>query len=190
MDSPAICSVLRHPLSKGWGVFCDFFPYLPGVPAMYGILRHPSAKGWGIFRAFYPYLLEASPVYNVLRYPSAKGWGIYGNFLPYLPEALPLYGPLRHPTSKGWGVFRDFYPYLRRTPTTCAALSACKSSPSDHQTGLAYTTVPFSVRNSLASASRTERCRFSVPDMPESGSRTGEDSFLYRTENRPEVIEF
>ena len=235
MDSPAICSVLRHP-RKGWGVFCDFFPYLPGVPAMYGILRHPSAKGWGIFRAFYPYLLEASPVCNVLRHPVSKGWGIYGNFfpylagtlplhgflrhpvskgwgifsafypylldaspvynvlwypfvkgwgiygdfLPYLPEALPLYGPLRHPTSKGWGVFRDFYPYLLDcTRPLLHSLSAFKSSPSDHQTGLAYTTVPFSVQNSLASASRTERCRFSVPDVPESGSRTGEGCFLY-----------
>ena len=152
MDSPAICSVLRHPLSKGWGVFCDFFPYLPGVPAMYGFLRHPVSKGWGIFVCF----------------------------SPYLPEALPLYGPLRHPTSKGWGVFRDFYPYLLDcTRPLLHSLSAFKSSPSDHQTGLAYTTVPFSVQNSLASASRTERCRFSVPDVPESGSRTGEGCFLY-----------
>ena len=249
MDSPAICSVLRHP-RKGWGVFCDFFPYLPGVPAMYGILRHPSAKGWGIFRAFYPYLLEASPVCNVLRYPLVKGWGIYGNFfpylagtlplhgflrhpvskgwgifsafypylldaspvynvlwypfvkgwgiygdfLPYLPEALPLYGPLRHPTSKGMGVFRDFYPYLLDgTRPLRHSLSAFKSSPFAHQAGLPYstpffctgrsckclpyTTAPFSVRNGLASASRTERCRFSVPHVSASGSRTTEGPF-------------
>ena len=97
-------------------------PLPHGLQAVCSALRHPVSKGWGVFSYFYPYLLDASPVYNVLRYPFVKGWGIYGNFLPYLPEALPLYGPLRHPTSKGMGVFRDFYPYLWQTPGTCATL--------------------------------------------------------------------
>ena len=161
-----------------------------GSLAVCSALRHPVSKGWGIFVCFSPYLLEASPVYNVLRYPIVKGWGIYGNFLPYLPEALPLYGPLRHPVSKGMGVFRDFYPYLLDcTRPLRHSLSAFKSSPLAHQAGLPYTTAPFSVRNSLASACRTERGRFSVPHVSASGSRTGEGSFLYRTENRLEVIE-
>ena len=146
-------------------------------PPFCSALRHPVSKGWGIFRAFYPYLLEASPVYNVLRYPLVKGWGIYGNFFPYLAGTLPLHGFLRHPVSKGMGIFRAFYPYLRRTPTTCAALSACKSSPIDYQVDLPFTTAPFSVRNGLASASRTERCRFSVPHVSASGSRTTEGPF-------------
>ena len=132
------------------------------------------SKGWGIFVCFSPYLLEASPVYNVLRYPSDKGWGIFRDFLPYLLEALPLYGPLRHPTSKGMGIFRAFYPYLLDcTRPLLHSLSDFKISPSDHQAGLPYTTAPFSVRNSLASA-----------------CRTAGGLFLYRTENRLKVIEF
>ena len=166
MDSPPFCSALRHPVSKGWGIFVCFSPYL----------------------------LEASPVYNVLRYPLVKGWGIYGNFFPYLAGTLPLHGFLRHLTGKGMGVFRDFYPYLLDcTRPLLHSLSDFKISPSDHQAGLpystpffctgrsckclAYTTVPFSVRNSLASACRTERGRFSVPHVSASGSRTTEGPF-------------
>ena len=133
--------------------------------ALRGTPLHSTAEGRGTFVTFLPYLLDASPVYNVLRYPSDKGWGIFRDFLPYLLEALPLYGPLRHPVSKGWGVFRDFYPYLLDcTRPLLHSLSDFKISPSDHQAGLPYTTAPFSVRNGLASASRTERGRFSVPD--------------------------
>ena len=147
-------------------------------PPFCSALRHPVSKGWGVFSAFYPYLLEALPLHGFLRYPLVKGWGIYGNFLPYLPEALPLYGPLRHPVSKGMGVFRDFYPYLLDcTRPLRHSLSAFKSSPFAHQADLPYTTAPFSVRNGLASASRTERGRFSVPHMPKSGSRTAGGPF-------------
>ena len=137
-------------------------PLPHGLQAVCSALRHPVSKGWGIFSYFYPYLLEASPVYNVLRYSFVKGMGIFRAFYPYL---LDCTRPLLH------------------------SLSDFKISPSDHQAGLPYTTAPFSVRNGLASASRTERCRFSVPHVSASGPRTGEGSFLYRTENRLKVIE-
>ena len=89
-----------------------------GSPAVCCALRHPVSKGWGIFSAFFPYLPAALPLHGFLRYPLVKGWGIYGNFLPYLPEALPLYGPLRHPTSKGMVFFAIFSPTsgLHQTP--------------------------------------------------------------------------
>ena len=96
--------------------------------------------------------MDSPAICSALRHPTSKGWGIYGNFLPYL---LDCTRPLRH------------------------SLSTFKSSPADHQAGLPYTTVPFSVRNGLASASRTERCRFSVPHVSASGPRTGEGCFLY-----------
>ena len=98
MDSLAVCSALRHPVSKGWGIFSAFFPYLPGMPAMYGFLRHPTGKGWGVFSAFFPYLPAALPLHGFLRYPLVKGWGIYGNFLPYLWQTPGTFATL-FPTS-------------------------------------------------------------------------------------------
>ena len=144
------------------------FPAVPCAPEAFSRTGSTScARGGGPmvlghFCLFFPYLLEASPVYNVLRYSFVKGMGIFRAFYPYL---LDCTRPLLH------------------------SLSDFKISPSDHQAGLPYTTAPFSVRNGLASASRTERCRFYVPHVSASGSRTGEGSFLYRTENRLKVIE-
>ena len=133
-----------------------------------------SAKVGAFLSVFPPTFWRHRPCTTFYGIPSVKGWGIYGNFLPYLPEALPLYGPLRHPTSKGMGIFRAFYPYLLDcTRPLLHSLSDFKISPSDHQAGLPYTTAPFSVRNSLASA-----------------CRTAGGLFLYRTENRLKVIEF
>ena len=119
MDSPAICSVLRHPLSKGWGVFCDFFPYLPGVPAMYGILRHPVSKGWGIFVCFSTYLLEASSVYNVLRYPLRQRLGYLWQFPPLPSGSAALIRPSAAPNQQRLGCFSRFLPLppgLHQTP--------------------------------------------------------------------------
>ena len=59
-------------------------PLPHGLQAVCSALRHPVSKGWGIFSYFYPYLLEASPVYNVLRYSFVKGMGIFRAFYPYL----------------------------------------------------------------------------------------------------------
>ena len=179
MDSPPFCSALRHPVSKGWGIFVCFSPYL----------------------------LEASPVYNVLRYPLVKGWGIYGNFFPYLAGTLPLHGFLRHLTGKGMGVFRDFYPYLLDcTRPLLHSLSAFKIYPPIIKQ-VSRTAHPSSAPDGLASAWRTPQCRFlygtvsRVPAVqkeavflyrmyPQAARVQQKAPFLYRTENRLKVIEF
>ena len=73
-------------------------------PPFCSALRHPVSKGWGVFSAFYPYLLEALPLHGFLRHPLVKGWGIYGNFLPYLRTApdpcATLFPPSKvHPST-------------------------------------------------------------------------------------------
>ena len=162
-------------------------------PAICSALRHPTSKGWGIFRAFYPYLLEASPVYTFYGIPPSKVW-------VFLALSSPTFQRHCHSTAfcgispaKVWVFFALFSPTsgLHQTP---APLSfRLQNLPSDHQAGLPYstpffctgrsckclpyTTAPFSVRNGLASASRTERGRFSVPHVSASGSRTTEGPF-------------
>ena len=41
-DSPPFCSALRHPVSKGWGVFSAFYPYLRTAPDPCATLFPPS----------------------------------------------------------------------------------------------------------------------------------------------------
>ena len=54
----AVCSALRHPVSKGWGIYGNFLPYLPEALPLYGPLRHPTSKGWGVLGNFSPYLCQ------------------------------------------------------------------------------------------------------------------------------------
>ena len=70
-----------------------------GSLAVCSALRHPVSKGWGIFVCFSPYLLEASPVYNVLRYPFVKGMGIFRDFLPYLWQTPGTFATLFPPSK-------------------------------------------------------------------------------------------
>ena len=163
MDSPAICSVLRHPLSKGWGVFCDFFPYLPGVPAMYGILRHPSAKGWGVYGNFLPYLLGTPAMYGTLRHPSAKGWGVFGYFYPYLPQRR-VPAPLSFRLQK-FSRWPSNWPDVHRSAVFCTERSCeclaygkrlvfCTARPCK---GMPYSRKAFSVRREIRVQVRVEQ---------------------------------
>ena len=134
MDSPPFCSPLRHPVSKGWGVFSAFFPHLPTAPPLHGPPRHPPLPKVGVYSAL------SSPTFGKRQAPS--------------PLSFRLQKFTLRPSSR---------PAVHHSAVFCTERSReC---------------LPYS------------RGPFSVPDVPESGSRTGEGSFLYRTENRLKVIE-
>ncbi len=163
MGSLAVCSALRHPVSKGWGIFSAFFPYLPGMPAMYGFLRHPTGKGWGVFSAFFPYLPAALPLHGFLRYPLVKGWGIYGNFLPYLWQTP--------------GTFATLFPPSKVHPSPIK--QACRTP----QRRFLYGTV--------SRVPRVQKEAVFLYRMYPQAARVQQKApFLYRTENRLKVIEF
>ncbi len=137
-----------------------------GSLAVCSALRPPRQQRLGHFCLFFP--LPSGGLARVQRSTVSPRQRL-GYFSRFLPLPLANARHLRH------------------------SLSDFKISPSDHQAGLpystpffctgrsckclAYTTVPFSVRNSLASACRTERGRFSVPHVSASGSRTTEGPF-------------
>ena len=54
MDSPPFCSALRHPVSKGWGIFVCFSTYLLEALPLHGFLRHHTGKRLGCFSRFSP----------------------------------------------------------------------------------------------------------------------------------------
>ena len=137
----------------------------------------PSSKVGVSMAISSPTFRKRCPYTALCGTPPAKVW-YFSRFSPLPPDCTR---PLRH------------------------SLSVFKSSPIDYQVDLSYTTAPvlhravlqpllvqewalFGARRSCARLPYRRKV-FSVPDVPESGSRTGEDSFLYRTENRPEVIE-
>ena len=190
----AILQCSAPPRQQRLGYFWRFLPLPSGGIARVQRSTVPPHQRLGCFLRYLPLPSgDTAPARPSVASPRQR----LGQFCLFLPLPSWITVILQHPRANGRGIFRDFHHYLRRTPphnpgvapTTCAALSAFKSSAADHQVDLSYTTAPVSVRNGLASASRTERCRFSVPHVSASGPRTGEGSFLYRTENRPEVIE-
>ena len=148
----AILQCSATPRRQRLGYFWRFLP-LPSV----GIARVqrstvPPRQRLGCFLRYLPLPSgDTAPARPSVASPRQR----LGQFCLFLPLPSWITVILQHPRANGRGIFRDFHPYLRRTPphnpgvapTTCAALSAFKSSAAEHQTGMPYTTAPFSVRN-------------------------------------------
>ena len=126
----------------------------------YGIL---SSKV-GVFLAlFIPTCWMHRPCTTFYGIPPPKVGVFMAIFSPTFWGRRPCTAPCGIPPLKVGVFLAIFTPTFRNAESLRHSLSAFKSSHADHQAGLPYTTVPFSVRNGLASASRTERGWFSVP---------------------------
>ena len=162
---------------QGRGFFVEPLPPLPTAPSANAPFPHgltgrlqcsatPRQQRLGRFWRFLPLPSSGTATARLSAVSPQQRLGYFSLFSPLPPDCTR---PLRH------------------------SLSAFKSSPIDYQVDLPYSTAPFSVPRSLATAPRTGmgafRCRtvlqvpavqrgaFSVPDVPESGSRTTEGPF-------------
>ena len=115
MGSLAVCSALRHPVSKGWGVFSAFFPYLAGTLPLHGFLRHPTGKGMGIFSAFLPYLLDCTrPLRHSLSAFKSSPFGHQAG-LPYTTAPFSVPDGLASACRTAGGLFLyRMYPQAAR----------------------------------------------------------------------------
>ena len=152
------------------------FPTLAHWPSAV-LCGTPSAKVGAFFAIFTPTFWRHRPCTTFYGIPPSKVGVFMAISSPTFRKRCPYTALCGTPPAKVW-YFSRFSPL----PPDCTrplrhSLSVFKSSPFAHQAGLPYTTAPFSVRNGLASASRTERCRFSVPHVSASGSRTTEGPF-------------
>jgi len=150
-------------------------PFPHGLTAILQRSAPPtSAKVGAFLSVFPPTFWRHRPCTTFYGIPPSKVGVSMAISSPTFRKRCPYTALCGTPPAKVWVFFAIFTP----TPLANArhlrhSLSAFKSSAAEHQTGLPYTTAPFSVRNSLASA-----------------CRTAGGLFLYRTENRLKVIEF
>ena len=163
----AILQCSATPRQQSLGYFWRFLPLPSGGIARVQRSTVPPHQRLGCFLRYLPLPSgDTAPARPSVASPRQR----LGQFCLFLPLPSWITVILQHPRANGRGISPAFHPYLRRTPphnpgvapTTCAALSAFKSSAADHQAGLPYRRRPVS-----------------VPDVPESGSRTGEGCFLY-----------